>query len=205
MHHPAASTISSTDAGNGILKDTLRRELRALRRSLEPHRQRQLAHQLAGHLRARPLVVSAARIGLYMPNDGEISPLPLLATLWRAGRTVYLPRVLDNGTLAFHAYRHGDRLRRGRYGIPEPDRRAPETDPCKLDVVLMPLVAFDRFGTRLGMGGGYYDRTFRRSHRYCRPVRIGLGFSLQENEQLPRDPWDRRLDYVVTEKGWRRC
>jgi 5-formyltetrahydrofolate cyclo-ligase len=186
-------------------KARLREQLRQRRRDLTAAAQRQAADGLLQQLRFRSVLSRSRRVGLYLPNDGEISPLPLLPLLWRAGKTVYLPRVEPGGRLGFHEYRRGDALRRGSYGILEPDPRKPRCAPGELQLVLMPLVAFDHRGTRLGMGGGYYDRGFARSRRRRRPLRIGLAHSFQEQATLPRDPWDRRLDFIATESRCWRC
>src|SRR5687767_13746260 len=93
-------------------------------------------------------------------------------------------------------------MRRNRFGIPEPTGR--RCAPQQLDLVLLPLVAFDRRGARLGMGGGFYDRTFAflRVAGRRKPRLVGLAHHFQEVAQLPREPWDVPLAAIVTERGW---
>jgi 5-formyltetrahydrofolate cyclo-ligase len=124
----------------------------------------------------------------------------------KAGKQVYLPvlRNRPSNSLWFTAYRPGDRLVNNCYGIPEPvmhSRRI--VMPWSLDMVFVPLVAFDRSGNRLGMGGGYYDRTFafRRMRSHWRgPKLIGLAHEFQRVEQLLNQVWDIPLDGVITEQ-----
>ncbi|MGD8207439.1 MAG: 5-formyltetrahydrofolate cyclo-ligase [Chromatiales bacterium] len=186
---------------------SLRRTLRAARAALEPSEQRAHAAAVA-RLLARDLSVQRARrIALYWPADGELDPFPLLARLSRPSRRWYLPvlRVHTAARLWFVRYRPGDRLRANRFGIPEPVRRGRHLiHPGHLDLLLMPLVGFDADCHRLGMGGGYYDRSlaFLRGHRrWARPLLVGLAHDCQRVERIDPRPWDLPLDAVVTEKG----
>ena len=95
-------------------------------------------------------------------------------------------------------------MRANHMGISEPVGGA-AVDLEKLDLVLMPLVAWDRQGRRLGMGGGYYDRAFKRVLGLDRPERVGVAWSLQEADELPQESWDVSLHAVVTEKEWFTC
>jgi 5-formyltetrahydrofolate cyclo-ligase len=148
---------------------------------------------------------SSSRIACYLAVDGELDTLPLLQRACRLGKEIYLPilpaRASDR--LKFARYRPGDRLVNNRFGIPEPmagTRRI--LAPAKLDLVMAPLVAFDADGNRLGMGGGYYDRTFAYLHqrtRWVKPRMIGIAYDFQRQAHLPAQPWDVPLHAIATE------
>jgi 5-formyltetrahydrofolate cyclo-ligase len=181
----------------------LRKQLRQQRRALDDDTRRAASLRLAALL-ARQRVFQAARhIAFYLANDGELDPAPLMEIAWRRRKTVYLP-VLETSRVArllFAPYRPGDALRLNRFGIPEPDTRR-LTNGRHLDLVLMPLVGFDEHGNRLGMGGGFYDRSFAylRHRRYWRqPKLIGLAYELQRVERLEARDWDVPMSMVVTE------
>lgn len=184
----------------------LRRRIRAQRRALGPARQHAAARRAAHHTCRHILFRNARRIALYVAADGELDPLPIAAEALRTGKAVYLP-VLDphsHNRLLFVRLRAGARMRRNRFGIPEPLWWRERAKPWQLDLVLMPLVAFDNAGNRLGMGGGFYDRTFARelSQRWPRrPALCGLAHRLQRVDagQLEPAPWDVPLARVFTD------
>ena len=187
----------------------LRQRLRERRRALSPAMKRQAALAVASRLEDWPEWISAVRVAGYWACDGELDPAPLLERAWSTGRSVYLP-VLDRAcALHFAPYSPGTPMRRNRFNIPEP-AVAPETwlEPSRLDLVLTPLVTFDPTGTRLGMGGGFYDRTFAflrdPGYRGHRPVLLGLGYEFQCVAALVRHAWDVPLDAAVTEAALRR-
>lgn len=132
---------------------------------------------------------------------------PLIERLWRCGKQIYLP-VLHGPALWFMPFTPRTPLAHNRFGIPEPNLNAPHRAALRtLDLVLMPLVAFDRNGNRLGMGGGFYDRTFaylRGSPRWARPCLIGTAYEFQRVPPLAVQPWDVPLGGVVTELGLER-
>ncbi|TVQ87654.1 MAG: 5-formyltetrahydrofolate cyclo-ligase [Chromatiaceae bacterium] len=189
----------------------LRRDLRAARRALSPRQQRQHAAAVARHLGRNPRLRRVRRIALYLPADGEVDPGPLRERLARPVRRWYLPvlRQHPRGRLWFVRQRRGERLRRNRFGIPEPLRRSGAILPGHaLDLVLVPLVGFDGRCNRLGMGGGFYDRSlaFRRWRRHWqRPLLIGLAHECQRVAQIAARPWDVPVDAVVTELGLQWC
>jgi 5-formyltetrahydrofolate cyclo-ligase len=124
-----------------------------------------------------------------------------------AGKRCYLPVLAkcSQGSLWFVAYHHRTRLMRNRFGIPEPSlRHRHRAPPRGLHVIVMPLVAFDAAGHRLGMGGGFYDRTLsylRRRRHWKAPKLVGAAHELQRVERIDSAPWDIPLDLVVTEAG----
>lgn len=134
----------------------------------------------------------------FMPMKTEINPLPLLRKLADEGAGLALPCIVGRGhPLIMRAYKIGDAFKSGQWGIREPLPEAPEVKP---DILLVPLVAFDRAGQRVGYGAGYYDRTIA-ALRAVKPVTtIGLAFSVQEIPQVPATEHDERLDFVLTEK-----
>jgi 5-formyltetrahydrofolate cyclo-ligase len=187
---------------------SLRRRIRAQRNALSVRQQRQASRRLLQQMRKSRLLEKTRHIALYWPVKGEISPLGI--TRIAPARDFYLPLLWPNGDnrLMFVRFRPGERLPLNRYRIPEPpltsrNRRA----AWALDAVLLPLIAFDRSGHRIGMGGGFYDRTFtfRRTGRRSRPRLIGIGHSLQQVDAIDPQPWDVRLDAIVTPDFWHRC
>lgn len=201
------SLKTTPDTDLHLAKRQLRRQMRARRRSLSPAQQRRAALALAQQLLRLPAFMRSKKIALYLPNDGEIDPQPLAQKAWRMGKHCYLPVLhpLKPRQLIFIRYRPDTRLFPNRFGIPEPDpRRHSWLPPESLDLVLLPLVAFDREGGRLGMGGGFYDRTFafkKRTLPYkTKPQLVGLAHSCQEAELVARDTWDLPLSAIATER-----
>ncbi|GHC29202.1 5-formyltetrahydrofolate cyclo-ligase [Aidingimonas halophila] len=144
---------------------------------------------------------------MYLPNDGEIDPTPLIDWFHRRRVEVYLPvlRPLEHNCLWFVRYHRHTPMRRNRFGIHEPDtrygaHRARRRPAWVLDLILLPLVGFDAQGQRLGMGGGFYDRSlaFTRQRR-PRPTLIGVAHTCQEVEHLPAADWDVPLDAIVSD------
>jgi 5-formyltetrahydrofolate cyclo-ligase len=180
--------------------DDLKAKLRAeaiARRDAMPADVRQAA---AEAIAARQFPLTTARgvtVSGFMPLKGEISPLPLLKKLSEAGALLALPKIEGRGKpLIMRAWQFGAPLDRGQWGIREPKLDAPEIDP---DIVLVPLLAFDRAGHRIGYGAGYYDMTIARL-RSIKPVTaIGIAFAAQEIPTVPATPRDARLDLVLTE------
>jgi 5-formyltetrahydrofolate cyclo-ligase len=186
-------------------RSALRQQLRRARRALSPAQQKAAAQGLLRQLRHALPLLRGRHIALYLPNDGEIDPRPLARWLERCGKQCYLPRLYADGShrVWFMRYRSGDALQDNRYGIPEPLMGVVQLPAWALQVVLVPLVGFDRAGHRLGMGGGFYDRTFafKRQRKNSKPLLIGLAHSLQEVPSLSNENWDIPLDMIATEKN----
>ena len=123
--------------------------------------------------------------------------MPLAELARSRGVDLYLPVIGEDLALTFAHWADGAKLQTNRYGIPEPDTAAVRIELSEMDLVIVPLVGWDRRGGRLGMGGGYYDRTFSAE---ARPPVIGLAYAAQEVEVVPMAPWDIPLDYVLTER-----
>ncbi len=188
-------------------KADLRRTLRAKRKALSHAEQRAAANRLAANIAGVRLFLVSRRIACYLPHDGEIDPGKIMQRIWRMGKTCYLPVLprLSRDRLWFAKALPGMKMTRNRYGILEPAVPARELVRAKeLDLILMPLVGFDRNGNRLGRGGGFYDRSLQylhgRLHRN-KPRLLGLAHDFQRVETLDPDPWDIPLAGIVTDKA----
>jgi 5-formyltetrahydrofolate cyclo-ligase len=134
-----------------------------------------------------------------MPLKSEINPLPLMRKLSEAGADLALPVVAGRGKpLIMRSWRWGAPLAAGVWGIREPPPAAPQVEP---DVLLVPLLAFDRSGHRIGYGAGYYDLTIAQLRGKKPITAVGLAFAAQEIAHVPRTSFDAPLDLVVTERG----
>ncbi|MDI9237536.1 5-formyltetrahydrofolate cyclo-ligase [Lysobacter sp. LF1] len=181
-------------------RTALRRELRDRRRALPAARRIEAADRLAAHLLALPFAPQEGYVAGYWASDGEIA---LHAWQLRLPREcIYcLPVLHDDGRLRFGPWRPGDPLVSNRHGIPEPDL-APVSllEPEQMGLVVAPLVGFDERGHRLGMGGGWYDRSFAfRQRQVAPPWLVGAAFDAQRVDLLDRADWDVALDAVCTE------
>jgi 5-formyltetrahydrofolate cyclo-ligase len=185
----------------------LRRQLRAARRALPPAEQRRHADAVAARLAGTWQMRRARHIALYLPTDGELDPRPLVRRLSSRGRRWYLPVLRRHaaGRLWFVRWNPGERLQRNRFGLLEPCRRRHRIlSPRVLDLILTPLVGFDADGHRIGMGGGYYDRSLallHRDHHWHRPRLVGLAHECQRVARITPRPWDLTLDAIVTERA----
>ena len=178
-------------------KAELRREALARRDTLPAEARKAAAEAIAA--RAFPLVIAPGTIvSGFMPLKSEINPLPLLRKLADAGARLALPVVAGRGKpLIMRSWRWGAPLAAGVWGIREPGPEAPEVQP---DILLVPLLAFDRSGYRIGYGAGYYDLTIAQLRANKPIVAVGIAFAAQEVETVPRTAFDARLDLVLTEK-----
>jgi len=182
---------------------SLRRDLRAARRAIPPATRIAAAEALAERVLALPFLPADGHVAGYWAMDGEIALHVLQLRLPRLLRYC-LPVLADDGRLRFAPWSPGESLVANRHGIPEPAVDASALlDPRAMSLVLVPLVAFDARGHRLGMGGGWYDRSF--SFRNAPgaappPWLVGAGFHLQQVEALAAEPWDVPLDAVCTER-----
>ena len=202
LHSPPAS--GSPAISPLRQKRQLRRDLRQRRRSLTPRQQREAANAAARRMEACPWMWRAGSVAAYWPADGEMDPRPLLKRARARRKAVYLPVLMPGNRLYFRRWRPGEAMRPNRYGIPEP-QTGRLRQAWTLALIILPLVGFDRRGTRLGMGGGFYDRTLARTAaRFSgrQPLLLGLAHACQEVAELPSDPWDRPLDAIITDREW---
>lgn len=181
-------------------RQQLRQQMRQRRRSLSRIQQYLAAQRLAQHLRHYAPLQRAKRVGLYVGHQGELDPWRC-ANQWRAGKQVYLPVLAPNQRQQLLFVSPHSNWKRNRYGIIEPTLVPAFTRPLwQLDLLLVPLVAFDRQGGRLGMGGGYYDRTLASVPSWAKhPVCVGVAYRFQECNTLPLADWDWPMDDVVTD------
>ena len=186
----------------------LRRLLRKARRSQTRSEQRQAAEGLYKQLAQDPQFRRARHISLYLPTDGEIDPRLLLRAAQRRGKKTYLPvlSAWPRTKMVFQQIRPGEKLRPNRFRILEPRVNvARQRKIWALDLVLLPLVGFDDVGGRLGMGGGFYDRSLAylaRRQNWRKPTLLGLAHECQKVERLVQASWDVPLAGTVTDKQW---
>ena len=173
--------------------------MRASRRAIPASQRIAAAENLARHLLSLPFVAQAGPVAGYWAMDGEIA-LHVWQLQLPPALTYCLP-VLSGDVLQFAPWRPGAPLVTNRYGIPEPDV-APSAliDAADMAMVIVPGVGFDRDGNRLGMGGGWYDRSFSFRHsRHAPPWLVGAAFAIQQIDAIPIQEWDVRLDAICTE------
>ena len=190
-----------------IFRSDLRRNLRTARRALTPEQQAQAGVGLAEVVLRQDFLAESLHIALYLANDGEIDPGNLITRLQEMGKQCYLPVLADDDgrILSFVAYQPDTRLIENKYGIPEPEyKKKHAIRPQDLDLVLMPLTGFDEAGRRLGMGGGYYDRTFEFIRMAEKPLLVGLAHECQKVPEIPAEHWDIPVSGIATNKHYYR-
>ncbi|HET9843384.1 MAG TPA: 5-formyltetrahydrofolate cyclo-ligase [Gammaproteobacteria bacterium] len=183
------------------LKTQLRQEMLQLRNQLTSEEIRTYSLELHSVVKNCPMLVHANRIGFYFSHQKEIATTFLLEEALRQHKKIFLPALQNTTTsLVFLRKREGTKLIPNKYGIMEPDPCATlHISAQRLEVVFVPLVAFDAFGNRLGMGGGYYDKTFAfKKLGKQQPILIGLAYDFQQVDTVPHDTYDIKLDYVIT-------
>ncbi len=188
-------------------KLALRRRLQQQRAALSPPEQTRLSLQAVRHLKNQRAFRNAKHIALYLPVRGEADPRKLRSQAL-PHQQFYLPVLspFRDGRLSFVRWDANTRFRMNRFRIPEPYPDYRHSRPARwLDLVVTPLVAFDAHGTRMGMGGGFYDRTFafKRTQRYQpRPCLCGFAYGFQNRDYLQRQHWDIPLDVATVDTGF---
>ncbi len=194
--------MTSQTSANVDEKSKIRREMRLIRGNFSDKQRSKLARQLADQFVHWPVFSSSQRIAVYLAQDNELSLSALIEHCFTKQKQLYLPllRPLPPNRLWFAPFEKTSKLTPNRFGINEPDVLPSQNlPPSQLDIVCFPLVAFDPFGGRLGMGGGYYDRTFEHlANANKRPLFVGIAYQEQQVEQLPIESWDIPLDAVAT-------
>jgi len=186
-------------------RNELRRRMRQQRRALTPQQRHHSAVSLDKRLGTHPTFRRSHHIAFYLPNDGEMDVTPLIERAWSMGKHCYLPVLspLYHNRLWFAPYTGRETLVLNRFGIPEPHLPWRKMRPAwALDLILTPLVAFDPEGNRLGMGGGYYDRTLAylaRRKVWRKPRLIGTAYDFQRVASLPFQSWDVPLHGIATD------
>ena len=179
-----------------------RKKMRQRRQNLSKNMSNFLATQFTQHFLQTSLFKTSKRIGCYLPNDGELNLQFVIQHIWGMNKTCFL-QVLNRKKLLFTQYHNDMQLKENRFGIPEPaisPRKAHSAH--NLDLILIPLVAFDRAGNRLGMGGGFYDRTLAFLDKravWLKPKIYGVAYEFQQVDSIKTDAWDIPLHGVLTE------
>ena len=185
-------------ASDASAKTMLRLQMRAVRREaarMTPDAANQLLTHLPATLLARAKVVAG-----YRAQGGEIDPRPLLQAFAKAGARIALPAAVSlDMPLIFRTYVDGDPLEPDAAGVPSPTADTAILEP---DLIMTPLLAFDRLGARMGQGGGHYDRTLAALRGRGSVFVLGLAYAGQQVARIPVEPHDQPLDAILTEKGY---
>ena len=182
----------------------LRRDALEARRSMTQDERDRASLNIASRVIRSHEFAAARHIACYLPMRDEVDPARIIARAWRAGKQVYVPVMRPGYGMRFVRLEPDSRLVRNSYGIWEPETGLAIL-PRQLDLVVTPLVAFDARANRIGMGGGYYDRSFAflgRRKSWRKPKLLGIAFACQEVPSIDASPWDVRLYAIVTESGW---
>ncbi len=183
-------------------RQELRQLMRTKRLNLSEIQQIQASQSIIEPALALIEKYNATKIALYLPFNNELSPLPLIDALFAQGKQVYLPVIhpFSKGNLLFLEYKKCKKpLKYNRFGILEPCLNVKNILPLsQLEIMFVPLVACDKQGNRLGMGGGFYDRTLSQSSSNL--VSVGLAYSFQNLAKLPVESWDMPLDHILLGK-----
>lgn len=196
----SSSTINP-DKKIGAEKRQLRLDFKTKRLAITAAQRMQTAEAVAQHLLQLPEWSSANYVAGYWATQGEV-PLHVVQMRLQTPRVWCLPIIQADKTLKFAPWRSGDDLVSNQYGIPEPDVSPTSAlDARDISIVLIPLLAYTLTGSRLGMGGGYYDRSFAFRHAQSTPpLLIGVAYSCQEANDIPAQNWDVKLDILINEQ-----
>lgn len=189
-------------------RDVLRQYVIEQRSALTESQLREAARDMTLLLESTPEFHHALHIAAYWPVNGEMDVLPLMEQARRYNKHVYLPVIVEGDRMMFAPYEKNMAMKNNKFGIPEPDVAADQlVAPADMDIVLVPLVVFDSAGHRLGMGGGFYDRTFsflNEDPDALKPCLVGAAHEFQHTGDIPPHPWDVPTRMVVTEERvWR--
>jgi 5-formyltetrahydrofolate cyclo-ligase len=181
----------------------LRTDAKNARRSMTPSDRSRASTRIANRFLNSRYFLGSKTIGCYVSTRDEVDTSEIIERAWRAKKRIFLPVTAANGHMFFRETRPETGLARNEFGLWEPVS-GERIDASRLDVVVTPLVAFDDQGNRIGMGGGYFDRTFAfLAERNCwlHPKLIGVAFDCQRVPKIPRNPWDIPVFRVLTETG----
>lgn len=179
------------------VRSQLRQSMKAKRRSLTAAQQIQAAQSIIPQAISLIQSYNVSNIAFYLPFNGEISPLPLMTHLLNKHKKLYIPVLhpFTSGQLLFINYNSKTEFKLNRFGIQEPVLDVRNIIPLnELEMIFTPLVAFDKAGNRLGMGGGFYDRTLAQTKNI---ISVGLAHECQQVEQLPIESWDMPLTHII--------
>ncbi|NIV18629.1 MAG: 5-formyltetrahydrofolate cyclo-ligase [Woeseiaceae bacterium] len=181
--------------------DAARKSAIAARRSLDPGVRQSASAAISEHVCRMHEFMACKSIACYLPADDEVDPTMIISRAWRIGKQVYSPVVADHGAMVFRRLTADTSLRRNVFGIWEPEE-GPQIPAQKIDLVITPVVAFDAYNHRIGMGSGYFDRCFsflKHRKRWQKPKLVGIAFKCQQVKKIIPNPWDIRLYEVITE------
>ena len=203
----STSSISQVNGMKTSSRAEIRQRIRKQRFELTPEQQRSSALALLKHFSNSARIKQAQHVAIYLSNNGELNTQPLIDWCWQQGKSVYLPVIhpFSKGHLLFLKYTPHTQLTKNQYGISEPKLDIRDLIlPAQLDIICTPLVAFDKTGARLGMGGGFYDRTLSSWHKdyqtnkNAKPYPLGIAHNCQQVDSLPCESWDIPLPEVFT-------
>ncbi len=189
-----------------IQRQQIRNEVRQHRRNLDVNTHYTLSQKLCNNLIRSNQFRNSDHIAVYLTNDGEVDLMPLVEQGWKMKKKFYLPILspIFHNRLWFAPFNDQSIMVINRFGIAEPDINWRNAKPAyALDLILMPLVAFDLNGNRLGMGGGFYDRTLAYLNQrkvWRRPYLMGTAFEFQCYPKLPSESWDIPMNGIITER-----
>ena len=195
------SKMSIKQVATSMTANKIRRNIRTARRNLTAEQQSEFSFLAAKSALDKLLRLKVAKVALYLTNDGELDTAPLIEQLWQHHIEVYLPRLhpFSPGNLLFLRYDNDTTLLKNSLGIWEPKLDIRQMLLAhQLDVIVTPLVAFDNAGNRMGMGGGYYDRTLANWQLKGTPLPIGYAHDCQLVPKLPSQHWDVPLPIIIT-------
>lgn len=183
-------------------KQKIRKSIKAKRQQLTSYQKHYAATAVWLQISRQQYFIDAQKIAFYMAIQGELDPMPILQTAFRLGKKIYLPTIdSTENKLRFCRYKTNMHMHKNQYGIWEPSYSHRDgIHPLALDIVFIPLVAFDKKCNRLGMGKGYYDRIFQKYQNSTKPQRIGLAYQFQKRHTIPISKHDVPIHAVVTEK-----
>lgn len=192
---------STSEVQRKDMRAAIRIEMRDKRKAIAESARTRAAEDLAYAAERAGLLAGARKTAIYIENDGELPTGKLIESLRSKGSEIYLPSThpTEPRTMEFRLWRAGEQLVQGRYGIFEPAEGSEVIDPAELDIIFVPLVAFDAKGNRIGMGGGYYDTLLAKFKELGRgPLPVGIAYEEQMVHELPKETWDMPLPAILT-------
>ena len=195
--------MADSKSSSNKTQSDIRTACRKRRAQITPEERRKASEEIAEKVLVSDLFLESSDIAIYIPMKSEVDTWPIIRRAWQLKKRIFAPIVQENFTLQFQNFEDESQLFANKMGLREPiDGQLIQADA--LDLVFTPLVAFDSQNNRIGLGGGYYDRTFsfiERNQRAKKPVLAGLAFERQRVEKIAPNPWDIRLFRVFTESS----
>jgi 5-formyltetrahydrofolate cyclo-ligase len=202
LQSPRHYLQETRDVDTAARRRELRQRLAERRRALTPPQRMAAAQGLRRSLEHLPEYHTDLRVAGYWACDGELPLNLVIPPLATRGQQFLLPLIGQDNLLRFAPWAAGDAVQPNRFGIPEPVTPREWFAPFQLDLVMVPLLAFDRRGNRLGYGGGYYDRSFaflKDQLRPTEPLLVGIAYDFQELSDIVPESWDVTLDFIATD------